>query len=230
MIALGDALLRSLGLRRYRLELNSLGDEVCRPGLPRRADRLPRADRGRARRRAQGPASRTTRCGCSTARTRPARAVAPSAPVMLEHLCDAATRISTPWSRACARPGSNRSSTPTLVRGLDYYTRTAFEFVSDALQEGGNAQQATLFGGRPLRRARRSARRAARAGRRVRDGSRARAARAGRRRASRAAERAPLDAYVVAIGERGPRGRPARSSRSSAPRGSAADLRTRIVR
>ena len=34
-----------------------------------------------------------------------------------------------------------------MVRGLDYYTRTAFEFVSDALQEGGNAQQATLFGG-----------------------------------------------------------------------------------
>jgi histidyl-tRNA synthetase len=32
---------------------------------------------------------------------------------------------------------------PTLVRGLDYYTRTAFEFVSPGL----SAQQATLFGG-----------------------------------------------------------------------------------
>ena len=32
---------------------------------------------------------------------------------------------------------------PTLVRGLDYYTRTAFEFVSPAL----SPQQATLFGG-----------------------------------------------------------------------------------
>ena len=37
--------------------------------------------------------------------------------------------------------------TPTLVRGLDYYTRTAFEFVSDALAEGASAQQSTLFGG-----------------------------------------------------------------------------------
>ena len=37
--------------------------------------------------------------------------------------------------------------TPTLVRGLDYYTRTAFEFVSDALRETGNEQQSTLFGG-----------------------------------------------------------------------------------
>src|SRR6185312_7701330 len=36
---------------------------------------------------------------------------------------------------------------PTLVRELDYYTRTAFEFVSDALRETGNEQQATLFGG-----------------------------------------------------------------------------------
>ena len=32
---------------------------------------------------------------------------------------------------------------PTLVRGLDYYTRTAFEFVSPGL----SPQQATLFGG-----------------------------------------------------------------------------------
>jgi histidyl-tRNA synthetase len=37
--------------------------------------------------------------------------------------------------------------TPTLVRGLDFYTRTAFEFVSDALRDTGNEQQATLFGG-----------------------------------------------------------------------------------
>ena len=33
--------------------------------------------------------------------------------------------------------------TPTLVRGLDYYTRTAFEFVSFGL----SPQQGTLFGG-----------------------------------------------------------------------------------
>jgi histidyl-tRNA synthetase len=33
--------------------------------------------------------------------------------------------------------------TPTLVRGLDYYTRTAFEFVSTVLSQA----QATLFGG-----------------------------------------------------------------------------------
>jgi histidyl-tRNA synthetase len=33
------------------------------------------------------------------------------------------------------------------VRGLDYYTRTAFEFVSDAMHDAGNQQQATLFGG-----------------------------------------------------------------------------------
>jgi histidyl-tRNA synthetase len=32
---------------------------------------------------------------------------------------------------------------PTMVRGLDYYTRTAFEFVSP----GMSPQQATLFGG-----------------------------------------------------------------------------------
>ena len=75
------------------------------------------------------------------------RAVAAEAPVMLEHLCDACDAHFDEVVAGVRAAGLAPVMTPTLVRGLDYYTRTAFEFVSDALQEGGNAQQATLFGG-----------------------------------------------------------------------------------
>ena len=51
---------------------------------------------------------------------------------------------------------------PTLVRGLDYYTRTVFEFTSDAL----GAQSGVAGGGR-YDGARRAARRAAYPGHRV---------------------------------------------------------------
>ena len=75
------------------------------------------------------------------------RAVAAEAPIMVEHLCDACDAHFDAVIAGVRAAGLEPVITPTLVRGLDYYTRTAFEFVSDALQEGGNAQQATLFGG-----------------------------------------------------------------------------------
>jgi histidyl-tRNA synthetase len=67
---------------------------------------------------------------------------------------------------------------PTLVRGLDYYTRTVFEFTSDAL-----GAQSGVGGRRTLRRPRRAARRARDAGRRL--GRRHRADHARRRRSRR---------------------------------------------
>ena len=147
VIGLGDAFLRSLGLRRYRLELNSLGDDVCRPAyrtaliayLAEHADELRDEHKDRF---ADNPL-RVLDC-----KDEACRAVAASAPIMVERLCDACDAHFDAVVAGRARPRARtRHVTPTLVRGLDYYTRTAFEFVSDALQEGGNAQQATLFGG-----------------------------------------------------------------------------------
>ena len=65
---------------------------------------------------------------------------------------------------------------PTLVRGLDYYTRTIFSFVCDALGRAVGDRRR-----RPLRRPDRAARRAGDAGGRVRGGDRADPAGAGRR-------------------------------------------------
>jgi histidyl-tRNA synthetase len=75
------------------------------------------------------------------------RAVAAGAPAMLDHLCDDCRAAFDAVQAGLAAAGVDAILTPTLVRGLDYYTRTAFEFVSDAMQETGNQQQSTLFGG-----------------------------------------------------------------------------------
>ena len=81
------------------------------------------------------------------------------APRLLDRLAARGRRALRRGARAARRRrASPTRSTPTLVRGLDYYTRTVFEFTSDALgAQCGRRRR------RPLRRAGRAARRAAHA-------------------------------------------------------------------
>ena len=143
---LGDRFLRDLGLRRYEIQINSIGDETCRPAYREELVAFLEANRDRLRdehkdRFRENPL-RVLDC-----KDEACRAVAAEAPRIIDHLCEPCrehfARCSPGWSRR----GSKPVVTPTLVRGLDYYTRTAFEFVSDALAEGASAQQSTLFGG-----------------------------------------------------------------------------------
>jgi histidyl-tRNA synthetase len=146
VLVLGDAFLRSLGLRRYRLEINSIGDEVCRPAyrealiayLRERRDAL----RDDHKDRFEDNPMRVLDCKDAAC-----QAVAVDAPVMVEWLCDACKAHFDAVIAGARDAGLQPIVTPTVVRGLDFYVRTSFEFVSDAMQEGGNAQQSTLFGG-----------------------------------------------------------------------------------
>jgi histidyl-tRNA synthetase len=146
VMAVGDALLRSLGLTRYHVELNSLGDETCRPAYRQALLEYLRAHRDELRdehkdRFEENPL-RVLDC-----KDEVCRAVAAEAPAMIEHLCDDCRAAFDAVREGLAAAGIDAVLTKTLVRGLDYYTRTAFEFVSDALQGAGNQQQSTLFAG-----------------------------------------------------------------------------------
>ncbi len=66
------------------------------------------------------------------------------APKLLDHLCDACQREFGKLQELLHREGVDFTIDEHLVRGLDYYTRTAFEFVSTAL----GAQNAVAGGGR----------------------------------------------------------------------------------
>jgi len=71
-------------------------------------------------------------------------AVMKGAPAITEHLCENCERHFDEVRRMLDALDLVYTIDPTLVRGLDYYTRTAFEFVSDDL----GAQSTVLGGGR----------------------------------------------------------------------------------
>jgi len=142
VIVVGDRFLRGLGLSRYRLELNTIGDQNCRPAYREELLAYLRANRDRLRdehrdRFEENPL-RVLDC-----KDESCREVAESAPKMADHLCEPCREHFEGVQQGLKEEGVDAVLTPTLVRGLDYYTRTAFEFVSEVLSQA----QATLFGG-----------------------------------------------------------------------------------
>ena len=141
VIAIADAGFRSLGLDGFRLEITSLGDETCRPEYRKLLqDYLLRLDLDEATR---------ARAEINPLRVlddkRPhMRELTAGAPLMLDHLSDAAkAHFDTVLAHLDAL-GVAYVINPRLVRGLDYYTKTTFEFVHDGL----GAQSGIGGGGR----------------------------------------------------------------------------------
>ena len=142
VISVGDAFLRGLGLTRVELQVNSIGDDTCRPGyrellvayLREHRDALTDEHRDRF----EDNPLRVLDC-----KDEACRAVAAQAPRIVDHLCEACREHFDDVQAGLKDAGLSPVVAPTLVRGLDYYTRTAFEFVSPGL----SPQQATLFGG-----------------------------------------------------------------------------------
>jgi histidyl-tRNA synthetase len=141
-IVLGDAFLRDLGLSRYELQVNSIGDDVCRPAYREELVAFFRANverlRDEHRDRFEDNPLRVLDC-----KDEACRAVSAEAPKITDRLCDACRAHFDAVLAGLEADGMKPVVRPTLVRGLDYYTRTAFEFVSEVLSEA----QATLFGG-----------------------------------------------------------------------------------
>jgi histidyl-tRNA synthetase len=142
VMALGDRYLRDVGLSRFRVEVNSLGDATCRPAYREELLGFLRAGRERLTDEHRGSFElnplRVLDC-----KDDDCRAVAAEAPKITDRLCEACRAHFRTVRAGLAEEGIDALVTPTLVRGLDYYVRTAFEFVAEGLSE----QQGTLFGG-----------------------------------------------------------------------------------
>jgi histidyl-tRNA synthetase len=142
VVAIADRYLRELGLQRIRLELNSIGDEACRPAyreellayLERNSERLRDEHRDRFR---ENPL-RVLDC-----KDQACLAVAKDAPKIIDRLCQACREHFDAVQSRLKDEGISFILQPLLVRGLDYYTRTAFEFVGETLSES----QGTVCGG-----------------------------------------------------------------------------------
>jgi histidyl-tRNA synthetase len=126
-----------------RLELNSVGDARCRPVYRERLREFGMAHLAAlcpdCHRRLERNPLRILDCkvpGC--------RAVVARAPVMLDSLCDACRAHLDAVRALLAQERVPYDMNARLVRGLDYYCRTAFEVVADGL----GAQNAVGGGGR----------------------------------------------------------------------------------
>jgi len=130
VIAIADAGFRSLGLDGFRLEITSLGDDTCRPQYRELLQQfLFRLDLdGATRARAQINPLRVLDD------KRPhVRELTADAPVMLDHLSDVARQHFDTVLAHLDALGVPYVINPRMVRGLDYYTKTTFEFVHDGL-------------------------------------------------------------------------------------------------
>lgn len=142
LIAMGALLLSELGLS-VSLEMNSLGCPACRPAF-RAALLVFLADRHAAlcddckRRSATNPL-RVLDCKSSHCREQVLEA-----PSLIEYLCGECAEHFQAVQAGLDRLGVAYRLNRFMVRGLDYYTRTTFEFITSDL----GAQAAVGAGGR----------------------------------------------------------------------------------
>ncbi len=134
-IVLGGELLRRAAVGQVELQINSIGDGNCRPAYREELVAYLRAHRQELRdehrdRFEENPL-RILDCkdeGC--------KQVAAGAPKIVERLCEPCREHFQGVLEGLRAEGIEPVLTDTLVRGLDYYTRTTWEWVSPRLAKG----------------------------------------------------------------------------------------------
>jgi histidyl-tRNA synthetase len=143
IIQLYVELLRRLGVTKWQLHLNSIGDANCRPAyverlnawLDEHADLL---DEDALHKRATSPLQ------VFDVKNPALRLALEGAPKIGESLCDACREHFDRVRGQLDHYGVPYVLDPTLVRGLDYYSRTTFEFIAPF----DNANSSICGGGR----------------------------------------------------------------------------------
>ena len=143
VIQVYDELLARLGVTNYELQLNSIGDENCRPQyLERLTAWLDEHDDVLDDEARQKRATSPLRV--FDVKNERVQAALGEAPKIGDALCDACREHFEQVKASLENYAIDFTLVPTLVRGLDYYTRTAFEFVDEAI----GAKSSICGGGR----------------------------------------------------------------------------------
>jgi len=143
LIILSARMWRALGISRIKLEINSLGTAECRA---RYRETLVEyfsgvkneLDEDSIRRLEQNPLR------ILDSKNPDMQAVVMAAPIMLDFLDEESSEHFQSLKDLLEAAGVSYTVNPRLVRGLDYYSRTVFEWVTDAL----GSQGAVCSGGR----------------------------------------------------------------------------------
>ncbi len=141
LISVANDILTRLGIENLSLEINSIGCPECRPKYNETLTSYYKAHHDEL---------------CETCKERLVRnplrlldckeekcaALAKAAPLMPDHLCAECSDHFAQLKKYLDAIGIKYSVNPRIVRGLDYYTKTVFEFIS-----GNIGAQATVCGG-----------------------------------------------------------------------------------
>lgn len=141
VISLADSIFKRLQIENLHLEINSIGCPECRPNFHKALKDYFAEYKGEL---------------CETCLTRldknPMRIldckspicskIAENAPKITDYLCEECESSFEQVENYLKIAGIDYKVNPTIVRGLDYYTKTVFEFVSDAI-----GSQGTVCGG-----------------------------------------------------------------------------------
>jgi histidyl-tRNA synthetase len=143
LLAFADQLLRELGIGAAVLQLNTLGDPQTRAAW---RDALYEYFRGQAAQLSEDSQARLERnpLRILDSKAEQDRSIVRDAPVIDEFLTPEAADFFAGVTEGLDSAGISWERAPRLVRGLDYYRHTAFEFVTDRI----GAQGTVLAGGR----------------------------------------------------------------------------------
>ena len=141
VISLADSVIRKLGLSNVRLHINSIGCPNCRPRYREALVNYLRANRAElcdtCLDRMETNPLRVLDCKNDSCKK-----VAEGAPRTVDHLCGECRAHLDELKSYLDACGIAYVIDPHIVRGLDYYTRTVFEFIAE-----GIGSQSTVCGG-----------------------------------------------------------------------------------
>jgi len=144
VIALGWDFYRSLGLEQVELVINSMGDATCRPAYIEALTDYLVSHKADLSDQSQVTLDRNPLRVLDSKREQD-QVVIDAAPSMVDFLNEECGEHFAIVRSGLDALGIPYSMSPRLVRGFDYYTKTVFEFVGEAL---GGSQNAVGGGGR----------------------------------------------------------------------------------
>ncbi len=141
VIALAKSVLDRLGLQNIVLNINSIGCPECREKYRQALKEYFEPHRDELCRTCQERLDKNPMrlLDCKSAED---QAIAKDAPAILDYLCDDCKAHFEKLKQYLTQMGIGYSVNPRIVRGLDYYTRTVFEFITTEI-----GAQGTVCGG-----------------------------------------------------------------------------------
>lgn len=141
VIFAASSFLEKLGIKETQLQLNSIGCKTCRAEYNRALKEYirPNLDRMCATCRDRFDKNPLRILDC---KEEECKKITADAPTILDYLCDDCRSHFERVKALLSGQGVRFSVNPNIVRGLDYYTKTVFEFVSTAI-----GAQGTVCGG-----------------------------------------------------------------------------------